>query len=80
MDYGNVFLLEGNFCHVLGKLMYFVLSYLQIQVGGSPLYRLDRKLGKGGFGQVYVGRRVGAGSGAVEVCTVFMSAIVVLRD
>jgi len=47
--------------------MYFALSYLQIQVGGSPLYRLDRKLGKGGFGQVYVGRRVGAGSGAVEV-------------
>lgn len=36
------------------------------------MYRVDRKLGKGGFGQVYVGRRVGAtsdrtGSGAVEV-------------
>lgn len=42
------------------------------------MYRIERKLGKGGFGQVYVGRRVSAGSasdittgpGAVEVCTV----------
>jgi hypothetical protein len=39
----------------------------QVQVGGSPMYRVDRKLGKGGFGQVYVGRRVGAGAGAAEV-------------
>ncbi|MCI25367.1 casein kinase I isoform alpha, partial [Trifolium medium] len=23
----------------------------KVQVGGSPLYRVDRKLGKGGFGQ-----------------------------
>lgn len=27
------------------------------QVGGSPVYIVERKLGKGGFGQVYVGRR-----------------------
>ena len=46
----------------------------QITVGGSPVYKLERKLGKGGFGQVYVGRRsspVNAsdrnGPGAVEV-------------
>jgi serine/threonine protein kinase len=26
-------------------------------VGGSPIYIVERKLGKGGFGQVYVGRR-----------------------
>ncbi|XP_050382028.1 casein kinase 1-like protein HD16 [Argentina anserina] len=46
----------------------------KVTVGGSPIYRLDRKLGKGGFGQVYVGRRVSAvntnertGPGAVEV-------------
>lgn len=46
----------------------------QIAVGGSPMYRLERKLGKGGFGQVYVGRRVSpvnanerTGPGAVEV-------------
>ncbi|GAU21172.1 hypothetical protein TSUD_10890 [Trifolium subterraneum] len=43
----------------------------KVQVGGSPLYRVDRKLGKGGFGQVYVGRRVGAGPGAVEVALKF---------
>lgn len=46
----------------------------QVQVGGSPLYRTERKLGKGGFGQVFVGRRVTGGSasertgpGAIEV-------------
>ena len=36
------------------------------------MYKLDRKLGKGGFGQVFVGRRVTGGSGntgpdAIEV-------------
>ncbi|CAI0409573.1 unnamed protein product [Linum tenue] len=40
----------------------------KVTVGGSPTYRIDRKLGKGGFGQVFVGRRIGAGPGAVEVC------------
>ncbi|KAK3034359.1 hypothetical protein RJ639_032257 [Escallonia herrerae] len=35
----------------------------RVQLGNSPLYRLDRKLGKGGFGQVYVGRRMIGGSG-----------------
>ncbi|KAI4381900.1 hypothetical protein MLD38_007922 [Melastoma candidum] len=29
----------------------------KVQVGGSPVYKIERKLGKGGFGQVYVGRR-----------------------
>jgi hypothetical protein len=32
----------------------------QVQVGGSPEYFVDRKLGKGGFGQVFVGKRVQA--------------------
>ena len=45
----------------------------QVQVGGSPVYKIERKLGKGGFGQVFVGRRVCGGSerttgaGALEV-------------
>ncbi|KAF8393432.1 hypothetical protein HHK36_021676 [Tetracentron sinense] len=50
----------------------------KVQVGGSPEYRIERKLGKGGFGQVYVGRRTGpsasgviTGSGAVEVALKF---------
>jgi len=29
----------------------------KVQVGGMPEYFVERKLGKGGFGQVYVGRR-----------------------
>lgn len=35
---------------------------MQVQVGSSPVYKVERKLGKGGFGQVYVGRRVSGGS------------------
>uniref|UniRef100_A0A803NZ61 non-specific serine/threonine protein kinase n=1 Tax=Cannabis sativa TaxID=3483 RepID=A0A803NZ61_CANSA len=51
----------------------------KVQVGGSPLYKVERKLGKGGFGQVYVGRRLSpvigsdknTGPGAVEVALKF---------
>ncbi|EOY30827.1 Kinase family protein isoform 4 [Theobroma cacao] len=35
----------------------------RVQLGNSPVYKLDRKLGKGGFGQVYVGRRISGGTG-----------------
>jgi hypothetical protein len=35
---------------------------LQVQVGHSPQYKVDRKLGKGGFGQVYVGTRISGGT------------------
>lgn len=38
------------------------MSFLQVHVGNSPVYITDRKLGKGGFGQVYVGRRVSGGT------------------
>lgn len=43
-------------------------------MGTSPVYKIERKLGKGGFGQVYVGRRmVGGvdriGPDAIEVTT-----------
>ncbi|PIA59906.1 hypothetical protein AQUCO_00400643v1 [Aquilegia coerulea] len=34
----------------------------RVQVGNSPTYKVERKLGKGGFGQVYVGRRVTGGT------------------
>ncbi|XP_020105669.1 casein kinase 1-like protein HD16 isoform X1 [Ananas comosus] len=50
----------------------------KVQIGNSPTYRIERKLGKGGFGQVYVGRRItGAntadrnGSMALEVALKF---------
>ncbi|CAA3028048.1 casein kinase 1 HD16 [Olea europaea subsp. europaea] len=33
----------------------------RVQVGNSPVYKTERKLGKGGFGQVYVGRRISGG-------------------
>ena len=31
---------------------------MQTQVGSSPTYHVDKRLGKGGFGQVFLGRRV----------------------
>ncbi|KAL5720561.1 Casein kinase 1-like protein hd16 [Ranunculus cassubicifolius] len=34
----------------------------RVSVGSSPMYKVERKLGKGGFGQVYVGRRVTGGT------------------
>ncbi|GFZ18229.1 protein kinase family protein [Actinidia rufa] len=49
----------------------------RVQVGGSPLYKIERKLGKGGFGQVFVGRRISGGNerttgaGAMEVALKF---------
>ncbi|KAJ4886224.1 Protein kinase family protein [Raphanus sativus] len=38
----------------------------RVQVGNSPVYKTERKLGKGGFGQVYVGRRVSGGSDRIR--------------
>lgn len=58
------------------KISKFPLS--KVQVGGSPLYKVERKLGKGGFGQVFVGRRVTggvdrtSGPGAIEVSSYFL--------
>ncbi|OIS96501.1 casein kinase i isoform delta-like protein, partial [Nicotiana attenuata] len=48
-----------------------------VQVGGSPVYKVERKLGKGGFGHVFLGRRLSSGNersigqGAVEVALKF---------
>jgi serine/threonine protein kinase len=38
--------------------------WVQVKVGNSPVYKIERKLGKGGFGQVYVGRRISGGTDA----------------
>ncbi|KNA16698.1 hypothetical protein SOVF_086420 isoform B [Spinacia oleracea] len=48
----------------------------RVQVGTSPVYKIERKLGKGGFGQVYVGRRMVGGTDrigpdAIEVAVKF---------
>lgn len=40
----------------------YLFVHVQVQVGGSPVYKIERKLGKGGFGQVFVGRRVTGGN------------------
>ncbi|XP_020264878.1 casein kinase 1-like protein HD16 isoform X1 [Asparagus officinalis] len=51
----------------------------KVQIVNSPVYKIERKLGKGGFGQVYVGRRISAtnasdrisASSAIEVAIKF---------
>ena len=41
------------------KLLYsHICCALQTQVGSSPTYHVDKRLGKGGFGQVFLGKRV----------------------
>ncbi|XP_073223808.1 casein kinase 1-like protein HD16 isoform X3 [Cicer arietinum] len=40
---------------------------LPVQLGGSPLYKVERKLCKNGFGQVFVGRERANAPGAIEV-------------
>jgi len=59
----------------------------QVQIGNSPTYRLDRKLGKGGFGQVYVGRRISSpsvsdrtpGANALEVFMPSLECLIVIH-
>lgn len=53
----NIFFFKMNLCECCNSLL-----FVQVQVGNSPLYKTERKLGKGGFGQVYVGRRLSGGS------------------
>lgn len=47
-------------CAEPAELRGSLYCFVKVQVGGSPEYFVERKLGKGGFGQVYVGRRVSA--------------------
>ena len=44
----------------VGRRVRPVRCVLQCQVGGSPVYLVEKKLGKGGFGQVYQGKRQAA--------------------
>lgn len=48
----------------------------RVQVSNSPVYKVDKKLGNGGYGQVYVGRRLcgstdRTGANALEVALKF---------
>jgi serine/threonine protein kinase len=79
LNYGSIFIRSPLyffffFSESLVDECNFLAMVLQVQVEDSPMYKVERKLGKGGFGQVYVGRRVSAvntndkaGAGAVEV-------------
>ena len=59
-----------------GALIPLFVIFIKVLVGGSLVYKIDRKLGKGGFGQVFVGRCVLGGTectsglGAIEVSSV----------
>lgn len=46
----------------------------KVQVGGCPVYNVDDRLGKGGFGQVYRGRRARRSSKDNKPNEVLMSA------
>lgn len=67
------------------SILITLFMLMQVQVGGSPWYRLERKLGKGGFGQVYVGRRVASVNtndrntvqGAVEVYNLLLKFLAI---
>lgn len=68
-----LFLNYHTFVFVFNNYLWILISIFKVQVGGSPLYKVERKLGKGGFGQVFVGRRERANApGAVEVCFSFL--------
>lgn len=54
----------------------------KVQVGGSPIFAVDKRLGKGGFGQVFLGRRANAakrtsGASAEKACmrSISLSAV-----
>lgn len=47
-------------------------------MGNSPVYKIERKLGKGGFGQVYVGKRMVGGTDRIGPDAVEVTFVLIL--
>lgn len=73
LDYSVTCSASNIACCLYCNYRMFIIFLSKVQVGGSPTYKIERKLGKGGFGQVFVGRRISGGNeratgpGAMEV-------------
>ena len=62
-------------CQILNIAHLESVFDLQCQVGGSPSYIVEKKLGKGGFGQVFVGKRATPSTSKEASASQYVSAM-----